>query len=278
MPDGVRNATRRLKRLHADREALEAKLARSEKEQADLAECQSLSELALHQWDSMKFSTKLRFVRLLVAQANMTAASPHFLRLDIVIGTPFYRILTGFLYRARGSRAPWTPEETDALQRLYPIADRADVLKAIPMRSWEAIIQQANIAGLPRRARLNTSDIPENLSYADVLLMQQEKINQDGTPRNDKGYHVAGVWRSQEIPIEDNQASTLHQQGRVDSGQVRPRRDTDALLLFCEANQRHIGVFVGQTNQVDEPCFGKRRHDLNIAGLERIVDQPGISG
>jgi len=206
--DGVRDATRRLKRLRADREALEAKLARSEKEQADLAECQSLSEIALHQWDAMKFSTKLRYVRLLVAQANMTATSPHFLRLDIVIGTPFYRILTGFLYRKHGSRAPWTPEETDTLHRLYPTADRLDVLKALPMRSWESIMQQANIAGLPRSTRLNTARIPEQLAYADVLLMQQEEINQDGTSQSDTAYHVAGVWRSQEIPTEDNQATT----------------------------------------------------------------------
>ena len=198
--DGVRDATRRLKRLHADREALEAKLAHSEKEQADLAECQSLSEQALHQWDSMRFSTKLRFVRLLVAQANVTAASPHFLRLDIVIGTPFYRILMGFLYRKRGSRAPWTPEETDALHRLYPTADRLNLMKALPMRSWESIVQQANIAGLPRTTRLNTANIPEHLAYADVLLMQQEKINLDGTPCN----NVAGIWRSQEIPTEEN--------------------------------------------------------------------------
>lgn len=206
--DGVRDTTRRLKRLHADREALEAKLARSEKEQADLAECQSLSELALHQWDNMKFSTKRRFVRLLVAQANMTAASPHFLRLDIVIGKPFYRILTGFLYRKHGSRAPWTPDETAALYRLYPTADRLDVMKALPMRSWESIVQQANIASLPRSTRLNTAGIPEHLSYADVLVMQQENITSNGTPRNDKTVNVAGVWRSQEIPIEDNQAST----------------------------------------------------------------------
>jgi len=206
--DGVRDATRRLKRLHADREALEAKLARSEKEHADLAECQSLSEVALHQWDAMKFSTKLRYVRLMVAQANMTAASPHFLRLDIVIGTPFYRLLTGFLYRSHGSRAPWTPEEMDALRRLYPTADRLDVLKAIPMRSWEAIVQQANIASLPRSTRLNTAGIPEHLSYADVLLMQQENITRNGTPHNDKAVNVAGVWRSRELPIEDNQATT----------------------------------------------------------------------
>lgn len=206
--DGVRDATRRLKRLRTDREQLEAKLARSEKEQADLAECQSLTEIALHQWDSVKFATKLRYVRLMVAQANMTAASPHFLRLDIVIGAPFYRLLTGFLYRQHGSRAPWTPEETGALRRLYPSADRLDVLKAIPKRSWEAIVQQASIAGLPRSTRLNTAGIPEHLSYADVLVMQQENITRDSTPRPDKAVHVAGVWRSQELPIEDNQAST----------------------------------------------------------------------
>jgi DNA invertase Pin-like site-specific DNA recombinase len=212
--DGVRDATRRLKRLQADREALEVKLARSEKEQADLAECQSLSEVALHQWDAMKFSTKLRYVRLMVAQANMTTASPHFLRLDIVIGTPFYRLLTGFLYRQHGSRAPWAPEETDALRRLYLSADRLDVLKAIPMRSWEAIVQQASIASLPRSTRLNTAGVPEHLSYADVLLMQRENITRNGTPRNDKAVNVVGVWRSEEIPIEDNQATTSSSRAR----------------------------------------------------------------
>lgn len=211
--DGVRDAIHRLKRLHAGREALEAKLARSEKEQADLAECQSLSELVLHQWDSMKFSTKLRFVRLLVAQANMTAVSPHFLRLDIVIGKPFNRILTGFLYRKHGSRAPWTPDETAALYQLYPSTDRLGVMKALPMRSWESIVQQANIASLTRTTRLNTTNIPEYLAFADMLLMQREKINHDGTPRSGATYHTAGVWRSQEIHTEDNQDTTSINKG-----------------------------------------------------------------
>ena len=203
-PYGVKDAIRRLKRLDADREALEAKLARSEQEQADLAECQSLSELALNQWNKMKFSTKRRYVCLLVAHANMTAASPHFLRLDIVIGAPFYRLLTGFLYRTHGSRAPWTPEETGSLHRLYPSADRLDIMKALPMRSWESIMVQANIAGLPRTTRLNMARIPEHLSYADILIMQQENISLDCTQRNDKAVHVAGIWRSQELSIGDN--------------------------------------------------------------------------
>ena len=128
------------KEATGNREALEAKLAHSEQEQGDLAECQSLTEVALYQWESMKFATKLRYVRLLVSFANMTDASPRFLRLDIVIGTPFYRILTGFLYRKHGSRAPWTPDETAALHTgSTPTADRLDVMKALPMRSWESL-------------------------------------------------------------------------------------------------------------------------------------------
>lgn len=209
-PDVV-DAVRRLKKLNADREALGAKLAHSEQEQGDLAECQSLTEVALHQWEKMKFATKRRYVRLLVAKANMTSVSPRFLRLDIVIGTPFYRLMTGFVFRTHGERHVWTPEEEDAIRRLYPSAGKLELLQAAPLRSWSAIATHAHDMHVVRAWMPDTDDIDMLLSYADMQLMEREHIDRRGAPIPDtrtRAYPTSG-WRSRELTIEEIQGRMI---------------------------------------------------------------------
>ena len=67
----------------------------------------------------------------------------------------------------------------------------------------------------------------------------------------------------------------LHQHRRLHSGEVRARRDADALLFFGESNERHFRIVLGHSNQMHEPRFGERRDDAHSDVFERLVDQFG---
>ena len=53
----------------------------------------------------------------------------------------------------------------------------------------------------------------------------------------------------------------------------QPQLPIDLLIV---THQRHIRVFIGHADQVDQLCFGKSRYDLDIARFERVAGQPGI--
>ncbi|HYL42858.1 MAG TPA: recombinase family protein [Ktedonobacteraceae bacterium] len=179
---GVREAIKQLKRLHAAREALEAKSRQTGKEKAELAECKSLLDLALRSWDALPFEKQRRFVKLLVTSVNIKAESSHFIRVDIHLRPPFNYSLYGYMYRVHGTRPAWTEEEIETLTRLYPHADRVEVLQALPSRSWENIIKQACAMRLKRYTSRNTSDMHTGLTYSDYTLAVEREIESLGSP------------------------------------------------------------------------------------------------
>jgi hypothetical protein len=170
---GLDEANRQLKRLHADREALETRMQRAEREKTELEKTKSLLAVAAQQWEKWPFEQKRRFVRLLVASANIREVSPHIVRLDVQLKPPLGQMLVGHIYRTHGSRGAWTPEEEEILRRLYPQSDRKDVVLALPRRSWRNCLFHAMVLKLQRTTHLNTSEIDENVSYEDALLMEE---------------------------------------------------------------------------------------------------------
>jgi DNA invertase Pin-like site-specific DNA recombinase len=166
-------AIRNLKRLRAEREAVEAKQQQATSEKSELKEAGNLIHDAIAAWDRMPFEKRYRLVRLLVGYANIVEASPHILKLTIALIEPVNVVMHCYLWRARGSKSVWTPEENAILRRLYARADRAVILEKLPSRTWESIIMQAtNELKLARETRANTSGIPDNFTYADVQLIQ----------------------------------------------------------------------------------------------------------
>src|SRR5260221_14710925 len=81
--------------------------------------------------------------------------------------------MTVYFYRARGSQESWTDGENEVLRQLYPYADRAVILKALPMRTWKSAIMQANEIGVDRLTRENTSHIPVHMCFADCGLIRE---------------------------------------------------------------------------------------------------------
>ena len=65
----------------------------------------------------------------------------------------------------------------------------------------------------------------------------------------------------------------LHQQRRLHTGEMGASRDPDALFFFRESNERHVGVVLSETDQMDEPGLRQRRHQTDAACLERIENE-----
>jgi hypothetical protein len=70
----------------------------------------------------------------------------------------------------------------------------------------------------------------------------------------------------------------LHEHCRLHAGQVRAGRNADALLLFGEAHENRVRVFVGKPHQMHQPGFRQRRDEADTAGFERVVNQLGMEG
>jgi DNA invertase Pin-like site-specific DNA recombinase len=176
---GLDEANRQLARLYADKTAMQDKARFAHKEQAELAECRSLHQQAVQRWDSLKYEKQRRFIKLIVAHANITKASPHILRLDISLKPPLNTTMTGYLYRKYGNKQAWTEEEKRTLARLYMYTDRVDILQALPVRGWNNIVAMAGIMGLQRATSLNTSGIDDSMTYSDYTLLQELDMQKD---------------------------------------------------------------------------------------------------
>jgi DNA invertase Pin-like site-specific DNA recombinase len=176
---GVRDATKQLKRLHADRSALEAKAEQASSEASELEECQTLLECACQQWENLAFERQRRLVRMLVARANLVEVAPHVVRLDVWLGEPLNCLMVEHIYRQQGSRPGWTGDEEAVLRAMYPRADRAAILQALPTRAWKPIVARANELGLSRESRRHTPDLPVDLAHADMTLMEELGMTQD---------------------------------------------------------------------------------------------------
>ncbi len=179
---GYEAATKQLVTLRKDRLAIEAKAQQANSEAGELAECHSLIDCAVSQWEGMPVSRRKRLVKLLVESANLTEASPHFVRLDVVLGTPIECPLTLYLHRKQSSRQPWNEQENETLKQLYPRASKQAVMEALPTHTWTAIVQQAMAKSVRRAGTGHWRDgtepdssyaVSSSLAYADYELMRQ---------------------------------------------------------------------------------------------------------
>jgi hypothetical protein len=176
---GIRDAIRDLKKLRPLLDTLLDKTERAEQEETELAECENLLQCALQDWNGLTLEKKRRFVRLVTRSVNISEVSPHYIRIDIAWQEPLDCTITGYLYRAKGSRPYWTPKEDEILRTLYPHADRADILRALPNRAWVPIVQHAKFKGLRRHTERDTSGIGELWTVQDIELANRVGIGQE---------------------------------------------------------------------------------------------------
>ena len=114
------------------------------------------------------------FIKLACDTISLDRYSAHFLTLTIVWDDPFYQVDTCYLYRAAGVHQQWSKQDEADLIRLYPLADRADLYRRFPTRTWQSLTQLAYEMGISRSTSLNTSGITDpTLSPADWELFQR---------------------------------------------------------------------------------------------------------
>src|SRR5258708_85951 len=172
-PD-VTEAMRNLKRLHAEREAVEQQANKAAKEAGLLAECTTLIDCAIRDWKAMKFEKQQRLVHLLVGCANIEAVSPHIIELTVALVEPLNVVLQCYAWRKHSSRPKWQDSENAVLRKLYACADRAIILEALPTRCWDSIVMQATkVLNLKRETGHNTSSITNESPYADEQAIKK---------------------------------------------------------------------------------------------------------
>ena len=211
---GLDTANRELKNLYAAREDVLQKAAHAAKEQEDLQETLSLHQQVIADWYQMPFERQRRYASLIVASVTMEEVSPHVLKLVLTYKSPILCTLTGYVLREKCGLRTWTDEENGFIHTLYPSADRAVILQAIPNRTWQSICQQAIVLGIGRRTILNTSGIANNRAYADAQLLDSL---QAGYPLFGKILHgvvVGGAWEPFDSAVLNTNISQhmLHRQ------------------------------------------------------------------
>ncbi len=164
---GLDEANRQLRNLYAAKEQVLEQAKHAAKEVEDLEETKSLHQQVIDNWFTMPFERQQRYVRLIIAGVTMEEVAPRILKLAVTFKPPIMGSLTGYVMRTNAGQHAWTGEEETALRSYYTYADRAEILQAIPKRSWQCIRQQALEMGISRATWANTSGIPGHLSYND---------------------------------------------------------------------------------------------------------------
>ena len=173
---GLDEANEQLAKIDSQIAAITDEMNRADKKDQELAECNTLLCQLLHGWTSMDRKYQRRLAQLLVNHADITEATSHIIKLVVSFGVPISKTKAIYFYRAQGSRPAWTEQENTILRQLYPVADRAEVLAALPDRTWKSCIMQARSKplSLERTTRLNTSDITDyDMTYNDCELIRE---------------------------------------------------------------------------------------------------------
>ena len=170
---GLDEANKQLVLLASQRASVVEEMERAAKDDTVLAECADLMERVMTGWTCLACDHQRRLAKLLIIEADIRETSPHILRLTLSLGVPINRKLAVYFYRARGAHPAWTDAENTVLRQYYPYADRRVIMEKLLTRTWESAIMQAgSILHLRRMTRENSSTIPDNMTYADQLMLQ----------------------------------------------------------------------------------------------------------
>jgi hypothetical protein len=164
------DANRQLNILYAEHDELVQQIKSAGTENDALTETHSLLRDAENMWHTWLFDTRKRFINLVVQHIDITDVTPHLVQITVDLKSPMEGSIVGYLYRQKGTRQAWTDAELETLRQLYPQADRQQILRALPDKTWDAIRTQACILDVTRTTRLNTSGIPQNVTYSDAAL------------------------------------------------------------------------------------------------------------
>jgi DNA invertase Pin-like site-specific DNA recombinase len=168
-----------IKDARANIAALRAKQKEAAAEEEDLRDlCTELWNFRNHgKRDNLNLR---RFIRIITDEVSIDEYSSHVVRLTVIWCTPFAQKDVCYFYREDGGRTGWSEEDKADLATLYPSADRLDIMKRFPTKTWRCIIRYATNRHIHRNTDQNSSGITDRfLSLADWELMQQYGWNRE---------------------------------------------------------------------------------------------------
>ncbi len=133
-------------------------------------ELQNLEEL----WGEKSFEAKRGLVSLLIKKIIWQYMSPRFFKLRIVWAYKEWGVDEAIFDRRNIGSKLWTGKEREILARMYPACEQADILQALPIRSWRCITVEASKLGLRRRGKPALLEM--NLSYHDLQFLAQSGL------------------------------------------------------------------------------------------------------
>ncbi|GHO95212.1 hypothetical protein KSF_052600 [Reticulibacter mediterranei] len=147
-----------------------------EDEEVTLYEIHSLLPDITSKWDKLSFEVRLRFVGAVTRKVVLWQVAPTWLKIDIhwkeAIGN---FIDTGHFKRKYSNKTRWTPEEEAILHEMYPKADGAEILAALPDRSWVSIMHRADRLYIDRERNTHNSIPTSAKNYGTLEDKEYEK-------------------------------------------------------------------------------------------------------
>jgi hypothetical protein len=147
-----------------------------EDEEITLYQIHSLLPDIASKWDKLSFAVRLRFVGALVRKVVLSHVAPVWLKVEIHWKSAIGDFIdTGHFKRTAANKTRWSQEEETILREIYPHADAAEILKALPDRSWDGIQHRANRLNIERERKGRNSIYVTLESYGTLEDRQYEE-------------------------------------------------------------------------------------------------------
>ncbi|QBD80586.1 hypothetical protein EPA93_33290 [Ktedonosporobacter rubrisoli] len=129
-------------------------------EEVTLYEIHSLVPTITQQWDKLSFEVRLRFIGALVKKVVLTQVSPSWVKIEVYWKEAMGHFKdVGHFKRVKANSTLWTPEEDEKVYQLFANADAAELLQALPDRSWGSISHRGARLGIQRAKRKGSNSI-----------------------------------------------------------------------------------------------------------------------
>jgi len=178
-------------KLFQDYEGLEAKKQELDRElracpeqelsdEALLYQIDELFPLIVKKWSLLSYDIRMRIVNALTRKVILTNPAPGWWKMEIEWKREDWGVDTGqWRYDSNGGQH-WISDEEAILRAMYPTEDAADILQALPYRSWSAIRYRAHDQGI-KRLRATENRIPvTNPIYEKVCWQDMEYAEREG--------------------------------------------------------------------------------------------------
>jgi hypothetical protein len=87
--------------------------------------------------------------------------------------------ITALFWRPCGRAPAWTDEEKEILRKCYPTGTQEELLRLLPMRTWESIYMKASRMGLQREKRCKLDSSLDRLAIDDIQVMNEYGLTLD---------------------------------------------------------------------------------------------------